>query len=203
MAEGSRSVEENAETQNRGALARTGAAALKLHSESRPPDTLLLELRMVMARRRPIPPTRRTPPPWSGLRLRGGKASERSFTKREEMLFTSCRAAVCRWGSTPIRQKIIGRGTSLLARGLTCRSTFGLARTLALLDQPAREHCAGIFLEPLIQQRGNLLVQIGGVAETREFITLQRISGRREKKLPRRLGLGTGHEVLLNGLDAR
>lgn len=70
-------------------------------------------------------------------------------------------------------------------------------RTFALLDQPAREHGAGVFFDPLVEQSANLLAEIGGVSQTREFVTLERIARRREKKLPRRLRVGTGHVGLL------
>jgi hypothetical protein len=47
---------------------------------------------------------------------------------------------------------------------------------LAIFHQPAREHRAGVFVEPLIEQGANLLAGVGGVAKSGEFIGLQRIA---------------------------
>ena len=47
---------------------------------------------------------------------------------------------------------------------------------------------AAEFSHPKIEKRANLLAEIGSMAETREFITLQRVARSGEKKLPRRLG---------------
>ncbi len=68
-----------------------------------------------------------------------------------------------------------------------------LPRALPLLYQPARQHGGGVFLHPKIEKSANLLAEIGGMAETREFIALERISRRREQKLPRGLGLVVVH----------
>jgi len=70
---------------------------------------------------------------------------------------------------------------------------LNLLRTLPLFHQPAREHGGGIFLDPKIEKRADLLTEIGGMAETREFITLQRVARSGEKKLPRRLGFAVVH----------
>lgn len=116
-----------------------------------------------------------------------------------------------RWRRS-IRKNIIGHG---MAHGTTSgvavrgkqsltRSGFGSARRpFALLDQPAREHGAGVLFHPLIEQGANLLAEIGGVAKAREFVTLKRVARSREKKLPRRLGWGTGHDSLLRRTCAR
>jgi hypothetical protein len=77
---------------------------------------------------------------------------------------------------------------------------FRLARgSFALLDEPARQHGTSVFLEPLIEKRANLLAEVGSVTQAREFVTLKRIARGREKKLPRRLRLGTEHKSLLTG----
>ncbi len=61
-----------------------------------------------------------------------------------------------------IREKIIGHGmrAGLGARFSSC-GTRG--RTLALFQQPAREHRAGVFVEPLIEQVSNFLTKVGRV----------------------------------------
>jgi len=58
----------------------------------------------------------------------------------------------------------------------------------ALFDEAAGEHGRGVFLEPLIEQGGDLLAEIGGVAEARKLIGLQSIARSGEKKLPGGLG---------------
>ena len=91
------------------------------------------------------------------------------------------------------------RGKQSLARGVFRRA----GRPLALLDEPAREHGAGVLFHPLIEQSANLLAEIGGVSEARKFVALERIARSREKKLPRRLGWGTGHVSLLRRIVAK
>ena len=121
-------------------------------------------------------------------------------------------------GRRSIRKNIIGhamrpgawrRTGHGLSRGVAVRGKQALAqgvlgsarRPFALLDQPAREHGAGVFFHPLIEQRADLLAEIGGMGKTRKFVALERIPRSREKKLPRRLGWGTGHDSLLR-IDA-
>jgi hypothetical protein len=98
-----------------------------------------------------------------------------------------------------IDEKIIGRGMRGLAPRVAgrsalvirCRPLIRVANrggVFALLHQPARKHGRGVFFEPGIQQLSDLLAEIGSVAQAGEFITLERIAGRREKELPRRLG---------------
>lgn len=98
------------------------------------------------------------------------------------------------WANESIRQKIIGHrmavggrrfGGGLVRRGLGFR---GENRALALLHQPAGDHGVGVFVEPLVEQGRDLLAEIGRVAETREFVALQRVAGSGEKELPGRLG---------------
>jgi hypothetical protein len=100
-----------------------------------------------------------------------------------------------------VREKIIGRGVGGLAPRVTSRSPLVVADrgrralrllafpgTLALFHQPARQHGRGVFFEPGIQQLRDLLAEIGGVAEPRKLVTLQGVTGRGQKKLPRGLG---------------
>jgi hypothetical protein len=100
-----------------------------------------------------------------------------------------------------IREKIIGHDLRGFASGIrrraaitvACRSHAGLALlagrgAFTLLHQPTRQHGRGVLFEPRIEQLRDLLAEIGGVAQPRKFVTLQGIAGRRQKKLPRRLG---------------
>jgi hypothetical protein len=97
-----------------------------------------------------------------------------------------------------IREKIIGHDLRGFASGIrrraaitvACGGHAGLAGrgAFTLLHQPTRQHGRGVLFEPRIEQLGDLLAEIGGVAQPRKFVTLQGIAGRRQKKLPRRLG---------------
>jgi hypothetical protein len=73
-----------------------------------------------------------------------------------------------------IREEIIGhrmdaRAGSVL--GVVGRGSRG--GTLAMFHQPAREHRAGVFVEPLVEQGADLLAEIDGVAKAGEFVGLQ------------------------------
>jgi hypothetical protein len=99
-----------------------------------------------------------------------------------------------------IGEKIIGHGMCDLAPRVAGGNSLVLRRSrlvrlasgggmFALLHQPAREHSRCVLFEPGIEQLRDLLAEIGGVAQAREFVALQGIAGRREKEFPRRLGL--------------
>jgi hypothetical protein len=155
--------------------------------------------------------------------IRDGGGGEASL-KNSKISCTSCGTAnFSRWGRS-IRKNIIGhrmrhrtchrtchgtwhgggRGMAVRGKQTFARGEFRRAgRPFPLLDQPAREHGAGVLFHPLIQQGANLLPEIGGMAKTREFITLERIPRRREKKLPRGLRWGTGHVGLLRRMRCR
>ena len=106
------------------------------------------------------------------------------------------------WASESIRQKIIGHrmavcgsrfGGGLVRSGLGFR---GENRALTLFDQPARDHCVGVFVEPLVEQGRDLLTEIGRVTEAREFVALQGVAGSGEKEFPGRLGAIGVHGAL-------
>ena len=112
-----------------------------------------------------------------------------------------------------IREKVIGRSTgraraagggrSPLRRqqGLVAQvgvRLLGHHGVFAVLHQPARQHSRGILFEPGIEQLRDFLAEIGGMAEAREFVTLQGITRRGEKELPRRLGF-----VVQRGLQGK
>ena len=127
-------------------------------------------------------------------------ANEQTGIGEDENNFPSSGTAVCGRRSTPIRKKIIGHGMFLPRATFTRVRGFRLVRgRFALLDEPARQHGASVFLEPLIEKRANFLAEIGGVTQAREFVALERVARGREKKLPRRLRLGTKHRGLLTG----
>jgi len=93
-----------------------------------------------------------------------------------------------------IREEIIGhRMRAGLGAGRGRIVCAGGRGTLALFHQPAREHRAGVFIEPLIEQRSNFLTKVGGMTETREFVGLERCSGSGQQEFPRRLCFVTGH----------
>jgi hypothetical protein len=102
--------------------------------------------------------------------------------------------------SGAIRQKIIGHGFTAADGGFGCgRLPWAEDRQLTLANQPSRQIGGGVLVQPLIEKRGYLLAQIGGMAEAREFIALQGIARSSEKKLPRRLGARSGQDGLLSG----
>ena len=141
---------------------------------------------------------------WKPLRLTKADATPRSNdhglasartsgdlrVERRKIAFPSSSPSICGRRDRPIHKKIIGRTISVFRDSFSRNGGFvNLLWAFPLLHQPARQHGRGIFLHPQVEQRADLLAEIGGVAETREFITLQRISRSREKKLPRRLSL--------------
>jgi hypothetical protein len=95
----------------------------------------------------------------------------------------SATAATYLWRRALRDQNIIGRSLRRV------RSCVGVPRpgSLLLFHQPARQHGRGILLDPGIQQLIDFLAQVGGMAQPREFVALQRGMRSREQKLPRRL----------------
>ena len=123
-----------------------------------------------------------------------GIACSKLWILGRKKLFTSSRASICGRGDRSIRKKVIGHGMSIFWERFAGGSVFHrLWRALSLLHQPARQHGGGIFFHPQIEKRADLFAQIGGMAETREFIALERVSRSGKKKLPRRLGLVVVH----------
>jgi hypothetical protein len=127
-----------------------------------------------------------------------GKFSGNLQITSQKIVLTSCGAAVYGRRRGSIRKKIIGHAMPVRRQGFIRRSGLWIAqRTFVLVDEPAREHGASVFIKPFIEQCANFLAEIGGMTETREFIALQRIARGREKELPRGLHFGTGHVGLL------
>lgn len=130
----------------------------------------------------------------------GGSSDNTDFrrvvTARPERLSSPTAASFLRRGST-IRKNIIGRTVAVAAmrfgRGVRFLSGGG---TFVVLDQPARQHGRGVFLDPGIQQLRNFFPQIGGVAQPRKLVTLQGATRSGEQKVPRRLSPVTGQGFL-------
>jgi hypothetical protein len=100
-----------------------------------------------------------------------------------------------------IRENIIGHrrhATRRIAelRFARMRRILNPRRAFALFHEPSREHGGGVFIQPRIEQLANLLAEIGGVTQPREFVALERISRSRQKELPWRLRLLGGHRCL-------
>lgn len=181
---GSRGVEKRAAASDRGAPGRSAWLRAGLTLRVRPTGT----------------PPRRI----ARCAIRGGGGGEASV-KDSKISCTSCGTSDFNRWRRSIRKNIIGhglrrrtwhgtlrrsgRGVAVRGKQPFARSVFGKAgRPFALFDQPAREHGAGVLFHPLIEQSANLLAEIGGMTETREFVALERVARSREKKLPRRLG---------------
>ena len=130
--------------------------------------------------------------------LVGARTSDELQSERRKIAFPSSRASICLRRDRPIGKKIIGRTISVFPDSFCRNGGFvNLLRAFPLLHEPAREHGRGILLQPQVEQRADLLAEICGMAETREFIALQRVSRSREEKLPRRLSPVVVHAGLL------
>jgi hypothetical protein len=140
-----------------------------------------------------------TPPGPSDLIFVSAGAGCKPRMERRKMAFTLSGTSVCGPRGRAIRKKIIGHGMSASGERFSRGSVLlPLLRAFPLLHQPAGQHSCGILLHP---KRANLLAEVGGMAETREFIALQRISRSGEEKFPRWLGLVIVHaSLLMNGL---
>jgi hypothetical protein len=93
-----------------------------------------------------------------------------------------------------IREEIIGhRMRAGLGAGRGRIVCAGSGRALALFHQPAREHRAGVFVKPLIEQRSNFPTKVSGMTEPGEFVGLERCSRSGQQEFPRRLCFVTGH----------
>jgi hypothetical protein len=115
-----------------------------------------------------------TPPGPIDHRFVSGKAGGKLSMERGKIAFTSSGAPVCGRRDAPIRKKIIGHGMSVFRESLRGTNVLlRLVRTFPLLHHPARQHGGRILLHPKIQKRANFLAEIGGMAETREFVALQ------------------------------
>jgi hypothetical protein len=123
-----------------------------------------------------------------------GVFSARATCKLQHSCKTSGWAPVYRLRSGSIRKKIIGHGMrAVVARVAFSKHLWRPWRAFSLLKQQARQHSGGVLFHPLIEQGRNLLAEIGGMCQTRQFKTLEGVPGSREQELPRWLGRAGGH----------
>ena len=110
------------------------------------------------------------------------------------------RLAIHGWSENRIGKKVIGRG-SAICNLFSCgeRGFARSRRVFALVNQPTGHGRGRIFFEPLVHQRADLFAKVGGMAEAREFITLQAVTRSGQQELPGGLGAVAGHEGLLWG----
>lgn len=62
-----------------------------------------------------------------------------------------------------------------------------------VIEHPAGEHGFGGFLDPLVDEGGDFLAQVGGVVEAGELEALQGSAGSRLEIVERRSESGNGH----------
>jgi hypothetical protein len=152
---------------------------------------------------RPGTATTDTPARAVASQNQGGKISNKPcFGPRKAAMTSGCAASYRRL-NRGIREKIIGHGWSAIRFGLAGSRRVDLRRTGTLLHQPARQHGGGIFLEPLVEQGVDLLSKVGGVAQPRQFITLQTIARSGKQKFPGRLRLVARHGCFSSGDSSR
>lgn len=105
-------------------------------------------------------------------------------------------AAIFGLRSGSIRKKVIGhRMRSIAPRWLARKHVRRPRGAFPLLEKPAGKHGGGVFLQPLVDQRGNFLSEIRGVRQSRKFKTLEGVARSREKELPRGLSRAAGHRT--------
>src|SRR5882672_575688 len=128
-----------------------------------------------------------------GIECRAASREPLGAAKRSTSSLNSrggARSVVRRRG---IREEIIGRSAAFFR----VRSAVGITRggnfAFAVLHDPSREHRGGNFLDPLIEHRGHLLAQIGGVTQTGKLVALQAVSRRGQQKFPRGKGITDWH----------
>ena len=131
----------------------------------------------------------------SNVRAKKRTASKHEARRTDEKSGTP--ACTIGW-SEAVHQKIIGRTVTIGGSGLVRGGFFGRSvhGERPLLDEPASEIRGSVFFEPLIEQGGDFLAQIGGVSEAGKFIRLERIAGSGEKEFPGGLGTGLRHDNL-------
>jgi hypothetical protein len=89
----------------------------------------------------------------------------RSYSQKQKRAEALKKSARSRRREHLIREEIIGhdmRAGLGTGRGRIVCVMGG--STLGFFQQPAREHRAGVFVEPLIKQRSNFLAKVGGMA---------------------------------------
>lgn len=93
-----------------------------------------------------------------------------------------------------IRKKIIGHTLCVRRAFLAvCDGRRDVRGAFTLLEQQPRDRGVGLIGQPLVHQRADLLTQIGGVRQTGQFKTLERILRSGQQKIPRWLVSAAGH----------
>ena len=150
-----------------------------------------LPLRNSLAVRRSLAACR----PWHDTLVRGSGESRLcardagyAVARLQNLTRASLSIANCGRRGRLIREKIIGHGLHGFAGSIAVYRRFFHRRVLALAHQPARQQRRCVLFKPRIQQLRDLLAQIGGMVQAREFVALQGIAGSGEQELPGRLG---------------
>src|SRR5712691_1644153 len=111
-----------------------------------------------------------TPPRPSERNFGNARTGGKLRIEHRKIAFTSSGASVCGWRDRPIRKKVIRRNTSVFRKRFNHRNVLlHLLGAFPLLHQPARQHGGGIFLDPKVEKRADLLAEISSMAEAREF----------------------------------
>jgi hypothetical protein len=131
---------------------------------------------------------------WGDTRLRDGGGAA---ALAQNSACASLSIANCGRRGRLIRKKIIGHGLHGFAASIAVCRRFLRHRVLALMHQQSRQQRRSVLFQPGIQQLGDLLAEIGGVVQAREFVALQGIAGSGEQELPRGLSF-----VIQGGLRA-
>jgi hypothetical protein len=130
-----------------------------------------------------------------------GKGGGKNSGRPQRAAFRSCRAVAGVLVKRRIREEIIRRriATSSIGFGLAGAERAGVRRAFPQLHEQAGQHRGVVLSEPLIEQPANLLAEIGGMTEAREFVTLQGVARSGKQKIPRGLGKTLGHGYLFCG----
>jgi hypothetical protein len=124
----------------------------------------------------------------------GGIFSSRTAFKLQNPCEISGWAPVYGLRGGSIRKKVIGHGMPAVVAGLAFRKQVGTPRRpVALLQEQASQHGGGVFVDPLVNEGRDLLSEIGGMRQTRQFKALKRVPRSREQELPGWLGRAGGH----------
>ena len=126
-----------------------------------------------------------------------GKLLAEAAKKRKEsgdLRGTGDLRPIYRWSQNGVGEKVIGRTGAVDKLAVSAGRPIARIRgAFALGNEPARNRGRGVFFEPLVHQRGDLLAEVGGVTEARQFVTLQAVARSSKQELPGGLGLVTSH----------
>jgi hypothetical protein len=134
-----------------------------------------------------------TPPREPGGRgIHAESSRQRPKEKQSERAGSVASTRDVRWNAA-FRQNVMGRSCGAVAGSVDVGGVVsGKDGAFRVVYEQASQHGRGVFGEPLVEQGENLLAEIGGVAETREFVTLQGVARSAEKEFPGWLGVLRG-----------